>query len=497
MSVKNKTYSKKRLTIDEFSFGISPDKNEFLLKENKAKVCFNLKAVDGALTEGNGVCELVLPVSQSSTSCTRKLNYQNSYSLKKVWRYKYYSDVNQRYDYVLIGFGSDNKIHFTNMFGYSGSLHELSEFVFNEEPTAISFRVNGKDVISFSSPKDSLLVWFCDEQPYTVDNLPKFKSICLHNERLFAIDSEKNYLVRYSSNLNPLDWTSNVTSTSGGSIELNDFKGQLKNLVSFQDNVFVFRDFGISKISSYSANSLYSATNIFSSSSKIFCNTACICGEAIYFLAEDGLYKLDGYTVERVEDSFSHLFVNKNQDKANTCFFDGKLYIACSLNFFDDEVIGCENDNFENNSLIEFDIVTKEYNITRGIDVVSMLAVKDLCISKMFLCLNNNLGFKFWELTKNGKVEEVVLKKKWQGGKINFGTFDKTKILKEIYLICKNDCFIELETENCKKTYFVKGKEEIQRVRINCKGKYFKTSFVSEKENVFISNPQFIFNVED
>ena len=68
--------------------------------------------------------------------------------------------------------------------------------------------------------------------------------------------------------------------------------------------------------------------------------------------------------------------------------FDGKLYIACSLNFNDNLTIGCEREvDHKNNCLIIYDIQTKSYTITRGIDISCMLGIKDEIISNKWTSL--------------------------------------------------------------------------------------------------------------
>ena len=485
-------YKTKRITIDEFMSKITKMENDFLLKPNQAKNCYNLKTQNGCLVQGNGFSELELPCEPVEGVITRRFKYKTGLNIKRAWRYKYYSEYNLCDEYVLIILGSDNKLHFSPLFAYLDEFITISDFEFTSIPTALNFRVGGKEVMGFSSPTNEFLVWYCDAEPYVVENLPKFDSICLHNGRLFAIDSTKNYLVRFSSILNPLDWAESQASTSGGSIELNDFKGSLKNLVSFLDNVYVFSDFGISKISSFVANSNFGVSNVYSSSSKIFCNTACVCGNNIFFLSEDGLYKFDGFNVECVENGFSHLFKNRLQQNAVTCFFDNKLYISCNLNFDDNKKVGVENTTYLNNALIEFDINTKNYNITRGVDICHLLAVKDLTISKLIVCLNN--CEKLFEINDSGKLETETLEKSWQGGKINFENFDKFKVLKEVFLTSKYNCLLKITTEKTTRTFEVGSSEKIKRLRVNLKGRYFSFEFLSTEENVFISNPQFVFN---
>ena len=436
----SKSYTKKRITIDKFLPKIDKNSNEFDMQISSPKNCYNIKVEEGVLLSGSGFEKLTLPDTKEENSTTKQFNTIDGITFKKIWRYKYYSDINKDYEYILIMLGSNNQIYYIDMFGYGPYIIPVQQIQFNSIPTALNFRVNGKDVMGFCSPDDNFTVWYCDDEPYTLEDIPKFSSICLHNERLFAIDSTKNYLVRYSSNLNPLNWKTSVASTSGGVIEVNDYKGMLKNLVSFLDNVFVFRDFGVSKISGYGANNMFSAVNIYNSSSKVYCNTACICGNNIFFLQEDGLYKLDGYNVTKVDDSFTKMFEGRSQENANTCFYNGKLYISCNLNF-NDEVSNKEDTTaIKNNALIEFDVSTNSYSILRGVDILCMLGVKDLTVNKLIVCVNGENGCHLWQKTEDGLYNNVSLPKNWTSGKINFGLSDKNKILKEVNLICKYPC---------------------------------------------------------
>ena len=430
-----KTFKKRRVSFSNFLCNMNCDDDEYSLTSNSARICYNTKTTNGALTHGNGFEELILPASRTIITRTRKMIYSTEYTIKKIWRYAYYSELNEQEDFMLVALGSNNKLYYTSLFIGSRRWDELSEYVFNEPPTAMAFRIDGKDVIGFVSPSDQMLVWYCDEYPYQVEKVPNFLSICYHNNRLFAIEKDNSNLVRFSSKRNPLDWTTSILETGGGSVELNDYKGKLKNLVSLADNLYIFRDFGISRIGTFTSKLNYNAVNIYTSSCKIYCSTACVCGSMVYFLAEDGLYYFDGYNVFKVNIKFQSLFNGVNQDNANTCYHNGNLYIACNLNFNDNEKIGVEGDeyeegeNYKNNALIEFNTETQSYNITRGVDICCMLPIKDLFLSKLIVCMNGTHSNKLWQLCDNGKLDTIVLQKKWQGGKINFDVFDKEKIL--------------------------------------------------------------------
>ncbi|NCB48254.1 MAG: hypothetical protein EOM55_01295 [Clostridia bacterium] len=484
-----KSYTKKRLFIDNFSSMQNKDNNEYDLELCEPKTCFNVKENLGTLVCTNGLIHLKLPISQSFVFETN-MRELSGITFSKIWHYKYFSRINNRYEYILVAYASDKKLYYTNIFFADDSFHKI-DITVNSEPSAINFIVSGDDVIGFSSLEDDFLVWYCDANPYSVTTAPRFISICMHKQRLFVIDAENDNLVRFNSKTDPMEWTTSNDGEDAGTIEMNDYKGHLKNLLSFGDYVYVFRDNGISKIISYSSDSLYSVSNVYSSSRIIYCSTACVCEDKIYFLQEDGLYEFDGSKVEKVDLKFSSMLNGNSQEFANTCFYDGKLYISCKLNFDDNTTVGCESGSFKNNCLMEFDPKTKKYNITRGVDICCMIGLTDLFVNKLIV-LQNSSSF-LWQLDKTGILHNTVLPKKWESGKITLSSYSTNKILKEIRLKCSCSCNIKIECENRIKTFSLVKSEKITRLVCLLSGKEFKLTISSNDNELSISNLEMIF----
>lgn len=494
-----KKYKTKRITLSNFNTSMNADDDEFSLQVDSARICYNAKSYKGALVTGNGIVEGTFPIDRDLLVTTRKFTYTSGNNILKIWRFSYFSTINNEQEYMLMLYCTDKKLYFVNLFATSKRFDQVIDYTFKAEPTAISFKIDGKEVIAFVSPKDPITVWSGVDYPYQVDTVPKFLCICYHNNRLFAIEDSNNNVVLYSSKSNPLDWTTSMLETGGGSISLNEYKGELKNLISLGDYLYVFRDFGIAKISTYASKENYNAVNIFTSSCKIYCNTACVCDSSIYFLAEDGLYEFDGFNVKKVDVKFQTMFQEISQDNINTCYFNSNLFIACNFNFADDMSIGCEAESgYKNNVLIQFNTQTKTYNITRGVDVGFMLAIKDLFYSRLTFCLNGTKSQKLWQLDDSGKYDTLVLPTKWEGGKINFGEFDKNKILKEVNLICRKSCYLTVKSERDYKKILIPESEDISRIRLNVKGKNISLSFDSaESGEMYVLSPQFVFKVEE
>lgn len=479
------SYKEKVIKIDELSSICNSDTSEYVLGE-KPVYCYNVKSDGGVLVGGKGVRQL--KISLKGIGIDEYVDVEpQEYNFQKIWNYNYYSLKNNRQEYMIVALGSDKVLHFSSLIGMLGEFAEVpNSQTYNVIPDSINFNLGTDSVVGFSSEQNPLFVWYTDKAPYEVPTAPKFRSICLHGDRLFAIDTEKDNVVRYSSNRNPLDWVKDyVDSFDAGSVSINDFKaGSLQKLVSLKDSVYVFQDYGISRITSYSTNKSYYSSNIYSSSTKIYCQTACVCGENIYFLAQDGLYIVDGYDIKKVDLQISQL-IKQGQEEANSCFFNGKYYLACNINFKGENVVE------GNNCLLELDIATGEYSIIKGLNVKSMIASNTPYMSKLILALKDrNILF---ELIDESKIESTVLEKVWKSGKIVVDNLKTKKILKDICLKTSYNVNVTIETDNQTITIPVTGGGETQTIKVNLVGKEFSFKISSTNEMFEVNNFQLRF----
>ena len=483
--LKNPTNTKfSKFSLDLLkSFKENPiETNQILENSSLGKVSLNL-VYDSSLHQNFGVNELVLPPDEEDSSrYTKTLNYTNLVTFKKVWRYKYYSQINGGYEYILLIYASDKKIYFNDIFMYNANLYPVGNFTFDEEPTLLSFRLNGADCVGFATSTNDLVVWNCDSNPYAVSTAPKFRSICFSNNKMFAIEDGTNYVVRYSSNLDPTSWTS-VDDSTGGRIDLDDFRGELRKVVPHLDNIYVFRDFGISKITSYASNSKFLASNVLNLSYKIYPNTICTCNSDICFLAEDGLYKFDGYKATKLNLSIFDNFKNYLQQDAQTCFYNGKLFVSCFLNFS-----SSLPQTIYNNSVVVIDLTTLKFSIIYGVSVCGMLSLKDLNMSKLVMCLNGDSGKKLWQLC-DGKNSSFSLNKLWGSNKFFAFDIDKLKTLKSLEIICSSPLTISIKNNKNKQvTLNVTQSTKKQKIRLNLRGEYFEINLEGTSSQFDVSH---------
>ncbi len=267
----------------------------------------------------------------------------------------------------------------------------------------------------------------------------------------------------------------------------------MNKIISFNDYVYVFRDYGVSKISAYGDQEDFSVSQLFISSSKIYGKSVTSCGDRIMFLAKDGIHTFDGYDTTKLTLNIENMFKSENNDNCCGLFYQDKYYLACRMNFNDDGLIGCENysEGYQNNALIEYDLKTGDLNILRGVDIRSIIAIEESNVSKLVACFNGEYKSYLGQLDDSGTLFGQALVSYWQSPFSNLGYPNHIKIVKEILIKTLSDCQVTIKSDKEEKTYNVKGKSTTQRVKTHVSGELIQISFQTENVGeVLISRPQ-------
>lgn len=478
-----------KITFTNFENSMDTEVDDALLPYKTAKMSYNFNVKNGALKNGYGFKDLALPCWKKEGE--RKMVPPSS-PVKKIWHYKCYDfDEKKNYDEMVL-FCENGELH-TGLFisdnPYFAKIYEGLDS--SSIPNAINYRLNSVDTLILSSNVDGMLTYVQNDMVRQVENAPHIKSMCLHYERLFAVAGEERNRLSYSANLDPTNWSEDLSS--GGFIEMQDERGGLNKVISFNDYVYVFRDFGVAKVSAYGDQTEFSVSQLFVSSVKLYGDTVTLCGNKVLLLARDGIHTFDGYSTSKLNLGIDKLFEGVENDNAVGLYYNNKYFLALKLNFNDGEMVGCENykDGYVNNALIVLDLSTNELSITRGVDICSMQAVDDGTFSKVIACFNGEYKNRLGELDNSGKIFETVLPKKWISPKSNMGYPTKIKHIKECLIKSKTPCKVFISTEKQKKEFFVEGKEISQRVKLNVFGEQIEVGFeVNDDGETDISCPQ-------
>ncbi len=470
--------------FDEFNKSPKPN-DDFLSNEVKnTKVLYNYKIENGLLEDGYGVEDLTIPYSEDDK--TEHYVDPKSEDIIAVWDFRWFSkDLNNTNTFIFY-MGSD----FVPKYFYEYKWQDLISDIdvnFTSKPDVFEYRFKVGNRLIMSSPTDNIVVSAGADGTFFYENTPHISSSCVHENCFYGIASNDDSTLLYSSDIVHDDWDKsrfNELVFSGGE------GGRLRKVFSFNDYVYLFRENGIVKIYPFSSNNPLSITHIYYSTSLIIPQSIQRCGETMLFLSREGLHTFNGSMVKKLDLEVADLIDTEYYEKFTSACYKGKYFLACRMNFKDNDKIGCENSElgYQNNAVLVYDVEKESVEIVRGVDICDFVPVESNIMSKLVCCFYNDYKKRLGQLTYDGKIFGQPTIKKWTSVTSDFGENGKTKIVKSITLSALKDCEIEIKSDLETKVYKVKGKEKGQKIKTNIKGKTFQISFVSRLGGQKISN---------
>lgn len=412
--------------ISSFEKGISLKYDKSLTNLDFALSIENFSFEKGTLSDGIGFDNLFKFIAKDSNIQTLTSDLQNIGTIERViYFYKFNSNSKARED-KLIFISSELEVFFVGLFDQTKQISKLRNIKFSSIPVALRYRLNGEDVIIFSSEKDNMVVWDGTNSPYEVLNSPNISSMAVHFERLFAtVDGEKNS-IWFSDDLDPTEWS--ISLDEAGFIELVDDRGALLKVVSFNDYIYIFREYGITRLSAFGDQTQFSCSNLYVSSGKIHPNSVCVCGDKILFLSSDGLFKFDGVDTTKILENISPGFTNLDNENAVSCFHDSGYFLACNFN---------EKSNGHLNTILEID--TENFtlkNIFKGYDIKYITSITSTALNGVVAVLKKKSknAFSVGFMVKNGQYFDENTKKVWKSQTTNIGDTYFKKVLRNIFI---------------------------------------------------------------
>ena len=474
----------KTFEFDMFASTQNSSDDETTLKVGEPKKVYNFICEDGTLKNGYGFKPLAMPTSESDVENESEIAIRGN-EVKTIWKLKWYNSVDDINCYYLFYFNDEGNICYDNLFRtrYATLIQPTS---YTETPYATHYRKSGNDAILLSGEGGNLMV-ITGSNTYTSDTAPKIISCCNHYGKLFAITATARGTLVYNDNSDILTWEDDKTKD----LDFSDERGDLNKIMSFNDYLFLFRDFGITQVSEYGINGEFAISHIYKSDAYIYPNTIAEAGGKIYFLEGEKLKVFNGSSVKELELNCMDLIKGEDNRFAFGECFNGKYYLACRGNFGDDKKIGCEasESGFNNNILMIIDTDSAHVDVVRGVDINELLALTNKHKSKLVACYyHENIG-KIGEITTQGKIFDEISPALWQSGKTDFGYGGKNKRVKFFFIKTEGDCIVTLESDKQTKSFAVKGKDRVQKIRANVLGNQFTVKIESkDSENVYISN---------
>ncbi|MBQ7351611.1 MAG: hypothetical protein IJW59_01920 [Clostridia bacterium] len=488
-----KSIKYKNFKIDSFGNLNTDTKNQSLSIEDTS-LAYNFNSEGGVLTDGLGVGELFVKYTDVNVDDQYKIvdAPTDSSSLVACWLFNPWIESEGAYRSLLVFQSSVGEFYYNDLHTSSTTLIKIPDLIFDKKPLVKRVKCEGRDSLFLYSDDGDMYVWRYPEYLRKVSTNKTIKDFCIHNNKLFVITRNDSGVLYLTDNTDITSFGADMSSVK--TVMLENEYGFSNKLISFLDDVYLFKDFNISKISINDETEEILLNDIIVSNGKIFENTICVCGKMIIYLASDGVYSFDGKKSSKINLKISKLFdcVNNNS-KARAVYKDGYYYLACNVCFNNNSHIENElsNANMHNNAIIRINAETFDVIIMRGYDVRDLSLINDTYYSYIMVTIFDKGILRLGILDTSGIVFGEPTQKLWSVPLFEVGQIDKEKIVDKISLLSKSDILIQIYCDNYMREFNIKGSDVYQSFRPLVKGKKIKIDFVSKTNGCYIASPQF------
>ncbi len=461
--LKVPSFIKTKVTLGDFSGGVGSSKDESVKKISDANLICNFDVCDGALKAGAGLIEF------KHNGQVLKLEDVN-FTPKKFFYFNNRDVQTGENRDVLICYASNGLLLLCNL--YEDELKFVqTEMCLTSTPTAVTYNNNGENVMLISSQSDPLCVF--DGQGFKyVEDAPKFNSMCIHNERVFATEDKKSTSLWFSDDFNPLNWY--ISIDEAGFIDFPDERGALLKVISFLDYVYIFREYGITSLSAYGNQEDFSVSNLHLKVGKIYGESVTDCGNFVYFLSSSGIFRFNGVDAVKVLDCYDNFLKDVDNTDASGLFYNDKYWLNLKMKL----------DGKEENVVLVYNLLNGTSYIMKDCKILS------LCLfngdKKELIAIYNN-GKKIAKVIEGyGKLFDNPLKKVWQGIESDF-LLPCKKTLYKISLNLEENAEILIKCDG--KKYYYKVDAINNCIYPKLQGKNFSVSIISYNNNPRIYKP--------
>ncbi|UKI51778.1 MAG: hypothetical protein L6V79_06330 [Clostridium sp.] len=326
--MRGKTFTRIRIKSDEFR-GVSTTKDEAISSPTSSPMSYNFTYEKGVLQGKYGISAATFPSDVTPAFRHAVASLPEGVVPMSLHLFRKFDAATNKRDDRLIVRTTDNEYYETSVFTVGDTFRKIVNLAAAGKDCSACYRYNGKDLFLASSER-GFFYTYDGTTLKKIENAPKMTSMCVHAERIFATVSGEQNKVWFSADFNPENWK--VSGNGAGYIDFDDEGGKVIKVVKFLNYVYVFRDFGVERLTAFGAQTDFSVSKIYTASARIYPDTIVPLGDRIVFLTEEGLKCLDGYNVQNIFADLSD-FLSKDKRNAVATGMDGK-YFSCRQHGF-------------------------------------------------------------------------------------------------------------------------------------------------------------------
>lgn len=451
--------------------GIVNSKDEAIAGTEYARSCKNFAFEKGVINGKIGVEAASGYYAFPSIDRHAYPTFAQDKKIVKIFHYRKLLGKTQYSDDRLIAILSDGSVWYTTMFDEAANWTQFSDFLLSGDSEGVSYNYKSKDVLLLSSSDDGLFI-VNDATVTYCTNAPKFTSITVHNERVFGTVNGVSNQVWFSDDFDPANWR--VSPTEAGYINFADDLGKAIKVVSFLNYLYVFRDYGIFRLTAYGDQNDFIMKKVFTDTGRIYKDSIVLCGDKIMFCAEDGVYAFDGYDAVKVGKEFPPM-----KDKREICagYLENKYYLACRIDDFGGE---------GNNAVVRYDTETKDISILSNVRVSSFCGVKTSNGADVLCTFQDENKNRLGMMSDNGKVFATITQKTYQSPETSLGSpFFKT--VRGASILTKYPVTLGVTTDGVGYEFKVAGSEKQQYIPIEKCGLRIMFEIKSAEQNAYVA----------
>ena len=359
--------------------------------------------------------------------------------IKRVYYFKKYDFDNDVSADKLIIIDGENSVHYINIYDNPQTLVSLG-ISFNEVPVGTSYRLNSEDVFIFASSQDDMTVWDGVNSPEVIVDAPKITSMAVHYERLFVTTAGDKSELWFSDDLDPTNW--NISLADAGLIQMVDERGALRKVLSFNGYLYIFRDYGISRLSASGGQESFYLSHLFTSSGRIYPETIALCGDRVIFVASDGIYSFDGLNTTKIlQGVYPILF---GFDNSVACFYDGKYYLTCKASYNDNS-----SDEYGDRALLIYSVKDKTEMIIRGENILGLIAINSDNLSNLMILEMKNTPklVEIADFDESDNASYTSFSGLFKHGLTDFNEPERYKTIRKVHLSSNKSASLKLFSE--------------------------------------------------
>lgn len=438
-----KKQTRARLELGRF-YGVDTRVDGDVGSFNKAVRCCNVSVKDGTLKSSFGI-----------KSNGDKYVLPDNEELVSVYYFKHNDYEMGVSDDRIIAYASSGKVYSVSVSG--GKFSVIDGLTFAKKPMGVCYNYNSRDVIIFSAEGEGIKI-YDGERVVEVPDAPSVTSMCIHSERLFITSGGVDGALWFSDDFDPTNWS--VSLTEAGFIDMSDDRGEMLCAVAFGGHVYVFRSYGVSRVTAYSDQSEFSVAQLLVSCGKIYKDTVIVCGDSILFFASDGLYRFDGYSAVKISEPWFD-YVKIDHDKVKGVYYNGYAYYLVKLKTETGEIDG----------VLSITPDGRDYNFS-AISVLDDLAVMSgESIYKLFAI--ERFTSKIYEVERGVGWDGYAIPMEWQSKQTDFGIKARQKTIKRVKFYADTSVTLTITVGNKKYEYALEPKNGVCEVYPYVKGERF------------------------